>query len=288
MERVDSKEEVRGALAPVRREARTIGFVPTMGALHEGHLSLVAAARARTDHVVVSIFVNPTQFGPSEDFESYPRDLKSDLDVLGAEGADLVFTPSVAAMYAPDAQVTVDPGPLAARWEGASRPGHFAGVATVVAKLLGVVRPDVAFFGEKDYQQLKVVQRMALDLDLGTEIAACPTVRDCDGIAISSRNVALASAERRAATSLSRGLAAAAAAAAAGESDAEALRRMVAETVEAEPLAALDYAAVVDPETLEPLTALTGPARALVAARAGAVRLIDNVALEPAAGGSGR
>ncbi len=281
MERVASKAEARRAAADARAEGKIVALVPTMGALHEGHLSLVRAACARADYVAVSVFVNPTQFGPGEDFESYPRDLDHDLQLLAAEGVDLVFTPSASVMYEPGASVTVDPGPLAGRWEGEARPGHFTGVATVVAKLLSIFRPHLAFFGEKDYQQLQVVRRLACDLDLGATIVAAPIVRDRDGLALSSRNVRLSADERAAALALPEALEAAAAALAWGERDARALEReMYARFAGAETLE-LDYAVVVDPETLEPLDEVLAPARVLVAATVGSTRLIDNCALVP-------
>jgi len=281
MERVTSKEECRQALAQARREAKTIALVPTMGALHQGHLSLVRAACKRADYTAVSIFVNPTQFGPGEDFAAYPRDLEHDLELLRAEGVDLLFTPTTEVMYAADAQVTVDPGPLATRWEGEVRPGHFAGVATVVAKLLNIVRPDVAFFGEKDYQQLRVVERMVRDLDLAVGIVPCEIVRERDGLAMSSRNVRLSPEERAQAVGLCEALEAAVRAVAWGERSGEALAACMAQEVAARPLVTLDYAAVVDPHTLEPVDTVTGPARAIIAAKVGPVRLIDNAALVP-------
>jgi len=283
MERVTSKEECRQALAQARREAKTVALVPTMGALHAGHLSLVRAACKRADYVAVSIFVNPTQFGPGEDFGAYPRDLEHDLELLGAEGVDLLFAPSIEAMYAADAQVTVDPGPLASRWEGEVRPGHFAGVATVVAKLLNIVRPDVTFFGEKDYQQFRVVQRMIRDLDLAVGIVACEIVRERDGLAMSSRNVRLSAEEREQATALCDALEAAVRAVAWGERSGEVLAECMAQEVAKWPLVQLDYAAVVDPLSLEPVETVTGVARALIAAKVGPVRLIDNTALVPPA-----
>lgn len=281
MERVGSKEEARQAVAGARREGKTVALVPTMGALHEGHLSLVRAACKRADYTCVSIFVNPTQFGPGEDFEAYPRDLEHDMTLLRAEGVDLLFTPSTGAMYAADAQVVVEPGPLAARWEGEVRPGHFAGVATVVAKLLGIVRPDLAFFGEKDFQQLRIIERMVLDLDIATTVVPCPIVRERDGLAMSSRNAYLGPEERAQALALSEALEAAARALAWGESGAGVLAAAMAEEIAAHPLVQLDYAAVVDAATLEPLDRVAGPARALIAARVGTTRLIDNVALVP-------
>lgn len=283
MERVGSIEEVRQAVLAARREGKRIALVPTMGALHAGHLSLVDAACKRADYVVVSIFVNPTQFGPGEDFAAYPRDLERDFDLLRSEGADLVFTPSVDAMYAADAQVTVAPGPLGDVFEGEIRPGHFSGVCTVVAKLFGIVQPDLAFFGEKDFQQLAIVKRMVCDLDLPVRIVACPIVRVPDGLALSSRNVYLSAEERHAATVLYRALRTAETLALGGETDAALLAEAMRACIAEEPLATLDYAAVVDPATLRTLDVLAGPARAIVAVRLGETRLIDNMPLSTGA-----
>jgi pantoate--beta-alanine ligase len=279
VEQVVSVEEVRNALEQPRRDGLTIGLVPTMGALHEGHLSLVRACKRHTDVTVVSIFVNPTQFGPNEDFDAYPRDLDSDIALLATEGADVLFAPTVAVMYPPGSDTTVVPGVVASGLCGASRPGHFTGVATVVVKLLDIVRPDTAFFGEKDYQQLKVLQQVARDLELGARIFGCPIIRECDGIAMSSRNRYLSVEDRTHATVLSRALAAAREAACAGETDAVALARAVRQTIEGEPGVELEYAEVVDAETLELMTTLDRPARAMVAARVGTARLMDNVAI---------
>ncbi len=284
IERLGSKDEIRTTIAEARREGRRIGFVPTMGALHEGHLALVRTACVRTDFVVVSIFVNPTQFGPDEDFEAYPRNIEADLGLLAAEGVEVVFTPTIDVMYAEGPRVTVDPGPLAERWEGAVRPGHFSGMATVVTKLLNVVRPDLAFFGEKDYQQLQIVKRLALDLDLGVGIVGVPIVREADGLALSSRNAYLAPAQRQAALALSTALAAAEMRVAWGDHSAvgieDAMKAAVAE--HAGSAVTLDYAAVVDPDTLEPLERIQSTARALIAGTVGATRLIDNCALKVA------
>ncbi len=288
IERVAGKNEMRSAVAEARRGGMTIGFVPTMGALHEGHLSLIRAACSRTDFVAVSIFVNPTQFGEDDDFERYPRHIEADIELLAAEGIDFVFTPSVDTMYEADAQVTVEPGPLALRWEGEARPGHFGGMATVVAKLFGIVRPDLAFFGEKDYQQLRIVQRMTRDLDIGVGVIGCPIVRDSSGLALSSRNARLTAEELDIALGLPEALEAAAAAVAWGERDSAALEAIMREAVSARADGglALDYAAVVDAETLEPVRTLDEPARALIAGRVGTTRLIDNCSLVPAIGGS--
>jgi pantoate--beta-alanine ligase len=279
MERVVSIEEVRGVLRRPRLEGRTVGLVPTMGALHTGHLSLVAASRKRCDLTVVSVFVNPTQFGEGEDFESYPRDLDADATLLEDAGVDVLFAPSVPVMYPPDATTRVDPGPMGSVWCGVSRPGHFAGVATIVTKLLGIVGPDVAFFGEKDYQQLRILQHVVRDLDIDTRIVGCPIVREADGLALSSRNRYLSREGRAHALVLSRALAHAQKSAAAGDTDAAALEAELAATIAGEPGMTLDYAAIVDAKTLERVTVLTREGRALVAARVGSARLIDNVAI---------
>lgn len=279
MERVSSKAEARSAAVDARGEGKTVALVPTMGALHDGHLSLVRAARARASYVVVSVFVNPTQFAPGEDFELYPRDLNRDLELLEAEGVDLVFTPSEHAMYESDASVTVDPGVLAERWEGEARPGHFTGVATVVTKLLSIVRPDVAFFGEKDYQQLQVVRRLVRDLDLGARIVPAPVVRDRDGLALSSRNERLSPPERHAARAIPDALEAAAKAVAWGTRDPRDVEREMYRCFGGREEIELDYAVIVDPETLEPLEHLDDTARVLIAARVGPVRLIDTCEL---------
>jgi pantoate--beta-alanine ligase len=256
-----------------------------MGALHEGHLSLVREARDTCEVVVVSVFVNPTQFGPGEDFERYPRDLLGDAELLETAGADFVFAPSVQEVYGDDPLVTVDPGPLSRRWEGEVRPGHFHGVATVVAKLLNVVAPDRAFFGEKDFQQLVIIKRMALDLDIPVEIVGMPIVRDAEGLALSSRNTYLTPRERQQALSIASALARAVDAAELGETDVRTLEALMRGNLEAAE-AIVDYAAVVEPETLEPLDKLSGPARAIVAARIGGTRLIDNKELVPVAVGA--
>jgi pantoate--beta-alanine ligase len=281
VERLGSKDEVRQAVAEARREGKRIALVPTMGALHEGHLSLVQGARQRADYVAVSIFVNPTQFAEGEDFDAYPRDMGRDLDLLGAEGVDLVFTPSTDVMYASGAQVTVDPGGLGDVLEGAVRPGHFRGVCTVVTKLLSIVTPDLAFFGEKDYQQLMVIKRLARDLDLRVKVIGMPIVRECDGLAMSSRNAYLSREERAAATVLYRALRGAETLVLDGERDAALLEDAMRSSIEAEPLASLEYAVVTDADTLQSLETIGGkPARALIAARVGTTRLIDNIALE--------
>lgn len=280
VERLSSIEEARRVVFEAKRQDKIVGFVPTMGALHDGHMSLVREAGRRCDVAVVSIFVNPTQFAHGEDFEGYPRDLVRDMELLGAEGVDFVFTPSASEMYpSGESGVEVDPGPLAKRWCGEGRPGHFRGVATVVAKLFNIVRADLAFFGEKDYQQLLLVRALARDLAFPVKIVGCPTVREHDGLAMSSRNEYLSAQERSAAVALSRALAAAQSAFDAGERDGAALVQAMETTVEAEPLVRLEYATVVDPATLEPLAQADRGSRALIAAHVGRARLIDNAAL---------
>lgn len=257
----------------------TWGFVPTMGYLHEGHLSLVRRARAENDRVAVSIFVNPTQFGPHEDYARYPRDLERDLRLLEPLGVDLVFIPSVEEMYPPGFQTWVIVEEVSRPLEGASRPGHFRGVATVVAKLFNILQPDRAYFGQKDAQQTVVIRRMVQDLNIPVEIVICPTVREPDGLAMSSRNSYLNPEERRAATVLFRALQAAKARYEAGERDAERLREAMREVIRAEPLARIDYVSVAHPETLQELERVEGPALLSLAVYIGTTRLIDNLML---------
>ena len=275
--------EVLTTIAAVR-EARarlsgSVGFVPTMGALHEGHLSLVRAARAQNDHACVSIFVNPTQFGPNEDFASYPRDAERDLALLRAEGADFVFLPSVEEMYPAGFETYVDVGSVAEPLEGALRPGHFRGVATVVLKLFEIVQPARAYFGRKDAQQLVVVRKLARDLALPVEVVPMPTVREADGLAMSSRNAYLSPAERAAATVLWRALTLAQEMWTKSARDAEAMRARLREIIEAEALARIDYVSVADPDTLRELERIHGRALVSLAVRVGKTRLIDNVTL---------
>jgi pantoate--beta-alanine ligase len=259
-----------------------LGFVPTMGALHDGHLSLVRRARRECDRVAVSIFVNPTQFGPHEDLQGYPRDLPRDLALLTSSGVDLVFTPPESLIYPPGFSTWVTVERLTERWEGTSRPGHFRGVATVVLKLLHLMKAERAYFGEKDYQQLRVVERMVRDLNVPTAIVACLTVREADGLAMSSRNAYLSPEERRAATVLWETLMAALAEFEKGERDGKTLHRVVEEMIGREPLARLDYVAVADPMTLEPVERVDSRgAICLLAVWIGKVRLIDNLPLAP-------
>ena len=263
-----------------RAQGLRVGFHPTMGALHAGHAANIRLARAQNDRVAVSIFVNPLQFGPSEDFERYPRPLQDDLALGQREGADVVWAPTIEQMYPPGvALVEPDPGPVGETFEGAARPGHFAGVLTVVHRLLDVAGPSRVYFGEKDAQQLFLVRRMVEGSGLAAEIVGCPTVREPDGLAVSSRNAYLAPRERQEAICLFLGLAEAAERARAGERDARVLVAVIAREVGATPLARLDYAAVVDEATFEPVETIERPARAIVAARFPSARLIDNVLL---------
>ena len=257
-----------------------------MGYLHDGHGSLMRAASSTNDVTVVSIFVNPLQFGEGEDLSSYPRDIERDRGVTAGNGVDLVFTPEVEEMYPHGAVLTsVSVAELSDAWDGASRPTHFSGVATVVSKLFNIVGPCRAYFGEKDYQQLAIIRRMASDLSIPVEVVGCPIVREPDGLAMSSRNVYLEPDQRTAAIVLRRALDAGIAAIEAGERDTATVDRIMAEVVEAEPLAALDYAAAVDAATLTQPTALAPATRLLLAARVGATRLIDNCGVDIGPGG---
>jgi pantoate--beta-alanine ligase len=269
--------EVRARTDAARAAGATVGFVPTMGYLHEGHTSLMAAARRDCDLVVASIFVNPLQFGAGEDLDAYPRDLPRDLALSEAAGVDLVLAPPVEEMYPRPVLTTVTVDDITARFEGASRPTHFAGVATVVAKLFAIVGAGRAYFGEKDWQQVCVVRRMASDLSLPVEVVACPTHREDDGLARSSRNVYLSADERAAAPVLHRALRHGAALVEAGERDPVVVEAAMAEVVAAEPLVLLDYAAAVEADTLVSPAVLAGEVRLLIAARVGAPRLLDNV-----------
>ena len=276
MQTISDIAPLRAALRDARRLGKTVGLVPTMGAFHEGHLSLMRRARAETDLVVVTLFVNPTQFNDPDDFTRYPRDPARDASLAEAGGVDILFTPAPEAMYPQGFDTAVVVGALSARLEGASRPGHFAGVSTVVAKLLNLAGADRAYFGEKDWQQLQIVRALARDLDIPTEIIGHPTVREPDGLALSSRNVRLTPEQRRAALVLSRALDDAQALVGAGEQDASRLAAGMRQAIDAEPLARLDYAVVVAPETLQEISTLGNGAVALVAANFGKVRLIDN------------
>src|SRR5262245_17055822 len=267
---------MRARAEDLRRDGRRIAVVPTMGALHDGHLALVRAARARADVVILTIFVNPTQFGPSEDLARYPRDEAGDLVKARAEGIDLAFCPDAAAMYRPGSQTFVEVRELQKPLCGASRPGHFAGVATVVTKLFHITQPHVAVFGEKDYQQLAIIRRMVRDLDFAIEIASVPIVREADGVAMSSRNAYLSADQRRAARSLSAGLAAAERAFAGGERGAAALLAAARAPIEAEAAARIDYVELRDAQELTPVERVERPSVLAIAAFLGTTRLIDN------------
>jgi pantoate--beta-alanine ligase len=279
---LSTKSEFREHLENVRALGRTVGLVPTMGALHEGHLSLLRAAAADCDVVALTIFVNPLQFGAGEDLSAYPRPLERDLELAEEAGADVVFTPSTDEMYSEPTLSTVHVDRLTLGMEGASRPTHFDGVTTVVTKLFNIAGPSRAYFGEKDFQQLAVVRRMAADLDQPVTVIGCPIVREPDGLAMSSRNIYLSSAEREAATVISRALRAGAAMISAGESDPAVVEAHMASIIEAEPLAELDYAVVVDPDSLlTPAELLRGTnVRLLMVAKVGSPRLLDNLGVD--------
>jgi pantoate--beta-alanine ligase len=276
---------IRALVRAARRRGRTVGFVPTMGALHEGHLSIVRRARREHDRVVVSVFVNPLQFGPREDYRRYPRDYRRDARLCRAAGCDWFFLPSARAVYPEGFQTSVAAGPLASRWEGAVRRGHFGGVLTVVLKLLNMVEPDTLYLGQKDAQQAAVVGAMMRDLDLPARLAVVPIVRERDGLAMSSRNAYLSLGERSRAAGFPRALAAAAALARGGTRDARRLEREVKRALrrEARP-DAIDYVAVVDPRTLRPVARLNRRALLLAAIRVGRTRLLDNRTLSPSRG----
>ena len=273
IERIEAMREWSEAQ---RRAGRRVGFVPTMGFLHGGHICLVRDAKARGDRLVVSIFVNPTQFGPGEDFAAYPRDFESDCELLEQEGVDALFYPSLGEMYPQGAQTRVEVEQLSLPLCGALRPGHFRGVATVVAKLFHIVQPHVAIFGEKDYQQLLVVRRLVRDLSMGIEIVGHPIVREPDGLAMSSRNAYLNTAERAAAVCLSRALCKAERLFKRGEKSAAALVRSALAELEKEPLAQVEYVKLCDAETLDELERIDDPALLALSVRIGKARLIDN------------
>lgn len=269
--------ELQDRLRRDRARGARVGLVPTMGALHAGHRSLIERARQNDDVVVVSVFVNPLQFGPGEDFERYPRTLDRDVEACAAAGANVVFAPSAAEMFPAPAITAVSVAGLCEPLEGAARPGHMEGVATVVAKLFGIVGECSAYFGEKDFQQLAVIRRMVADLSIDVRVVGCPTVRGPDGLALSSRNAYLSPAERAQAPALHRALKAGAALVAAGETDPAAVEVAMASVIAACPLAEIDYAAAVDPNTLAADGPLSGEVRLVLAARFGRARLIDNI-----------
>lgn len=276
---VESIAEVRSAVAAARNQGARIGFVPTMGALHAGHVSLVHAARQECDFVVASIFVNPTQFGPNEDFQKYPRDLSRDLAACEAAGVNVVFHPATETIYHPGFATFVEVMELSNLLEGKARPGHFRGVTTVVAKLFHIVQPDVAFFGQKDFQQQAIIRRMCLDLNLPVEIRVCPTLREPDGLAMSSRNVYLNPDERRAGLALSQCLQRARKLVHDGETDAVKIREQMFALLASTPLVRPDYATVIDGATLEEVATIQSDVVGIVAAKVGKTRLIDNMFL---------
>ncbi len=280
MQIIREPEALKEALAALRADGGTVAFVPTMGALHAGHMALVAEARARASHVVASIFVNPTQFGPDEDLATYPRREAADAAMLEEEGCAILWVPDAATMYPDGPAATIRVAGVGEGLDGAARPGHFDGVATVVARLFDQVRPEIALFGEKDYQQLAVIRQLVRDLGLAVEIVGVPTQRDADGLALSSRNLYLSDEERAAARTLPRALGEAAQAILRGADVAEALERARARLAAAgfEPI---DYVELRDAQTLAPMAALDRPARILAAGRIGKTRLIDNLSVEP-------
>jgi pantoate--beta-alanine ligase len=273
--------EVISELRALRQQlSGTVGLVPTMGYLHKGHLALVKQARAENSTVIVSIYVNPAQFGPREDFDTYPRGFNRDLKLLREEGVDVVFAPSDDEMYPPDYGSWVDVEKVTERLEGASRQGHFRGVATVVAKLINIAQPIRAYFGQKDAQQVVVIQRMVTDLNLAIDIVVVPTVREQDGLAMSSRNTCLSPRERQAATILFKALASVQELWEGGENDAGKLRKQMTSCIQREPLAQIDYISIADAQTMEELDTIDRPALASLAVRMGNTRLIDNMPLE--------
>jgi pantoate--beta-alanine ligase len=281
---VERLSDLRAQITAVRQNGKSIGLVPTMGALHAGHVSLLERARAENDFVVMSLFVNPTQFTDIEDYEKYPRDPIRDRAVAEKAGVDVVFEPAVSEMYAKGFDTVVAARLLSEMLEGKSRPGHFQGVATVVTKLINMVGPDRAYFGQKDYQQLQVINRVVTDLNVPVKIIGCPIVREPDGLALSSRNVRLTTKQRSAAPILKKALDYAQEIADTGVHDAYVLRAWIAQTIEVEAEARLDYATIVDPEDLREVDTIENGGIALVAATFGKVRLIDNLLLRAAPG----
>ena len=271
--------DLRNWTSTHRKGGRRLALVPTMGYLHEGHLALVDEARRRADAVILSIFVNPLQFGPNEDLARYPRDLPRDRSLAQSRGVDALFLPDTDTMYPPGSEIRVTPGATAERWEGAARPGHFTGVLTVVAKLFHLVEPDVACFGQKDIQQLTLIRRMVRDLDWPIELVAVPTVREADGLALSSRNAYLNPDDRRRAVVLSQALQAAHRAFCEGERNAERLQARMREMLNAEPAVKVEYIAVVEAEGLSPVATVDGRTVVALAARVSNTRLIDNISL---------
>ena len=278
---ITSVASLREVIGTLRRAGKKIGLVPTMGALHEGHLSLVRASKAECDCTVVSIFVNPSQFGPNEDFAKYPRTLENDLSLLAGCGTDLVFAPTAEEVYRPGHSTWVEAPTAAAPLEGVCRPEHFRGVATIVLKLLNMVQPDAAFFGQKDYQQSLVIRRMVDDLDMPVTIRVCPIVREADGLAMSSRNRYLSPAARQRALVLWKSLQLAEQLVGQGERNAKVIAARMREVIETADDARIDYIAIADPDTLEPVETLAGRTVAALAVKIENTRLIDNCLLEP-------
>ena len=276
---LETIKQMRSACQATKQEGRRLGFVPTMGALHEGHLSLVRAAKVRCDVVAASIFVNPAQFGPTEDFSKYPRSFERDRERLEKEGVELLFAPSVEEMYPEDTVTFVTVEGLSERLCGKSRPGHFRGVTTVVSKLFHITQSDLAFFGQKDAAQVAIIRRMVLDLNLGVEIVVCPIVREADGLAMSSRNAYLSPQQRRSALVLSRSLAHVKKLSEQGERCTAKLAAAGTQVFAEEPSVRLDYFEIVNPDTLEPVEHISDPALVALAAFVGGTRLIDNIVL---------
>ncbi|MCD6317750.1 pantoate--beta-alanine ligase [Candidatus Aerophobetes bacterium] len=278
MQLIEKIEEMKNYRKRIKNKGKTIGFVPTLGYLHQGHISLIKRARENCDEVVVSIFVNPLQFGPKEDYQRYPRDLSRDAEICQKEGVDVIFAPSLKEMYPKGYSTFIDmQGNLIQVLEGKFRPGHFKGVTTVLIKLFNIVYPDLSFFGEKDYQQALIVKKMVKDLNLDTKIVLSPTVREKDGLALSSRNSYLTLKERKAASVLYRSLVKAKQAIEKGEKDPERVICLMEDLISKEPLAKIDYIDLVDPLTLERISQIKGDVLAVLAVRIGKVRLIDNM-----------
>ncbi len=282
MRLITSVSEMKALTREARSHGKSIGLVPTMGALHKGHLSLIRQAKQQCDVIVASVFVNPTQFGPGEDYERYPRNIDKDFNLLSSYNIDAVFAPSAEEMYPEGFQTFVEPGPLGKIYEGASRPGHFRGVATIVVKLFNIVQPDMAYFGQKDFQQTVVIRRLVEDLNMSVRLVLCTIVRDEDGLAISSRNAYLKPAQRKSALSLSRSLRRAVELAHSGQADARKILDEMRRVLRTESRVKIDYLAIVDPVSLEKASQVTAGMIALVAARVDRVRLIDNAILGPA------
>lgn len=277
---IHTRDAMHNAMAELRRAGRTIGLVPTMGALHAGHVSLVAASRKKCDATIATIFVNPTQFAPTEDFSKYPRTLASDMEKLAQAGADFVFAPASDEVYRDGHSTFIEPPAVSLPLEGRCRPGHFRGVATVVLKLFNMIPADVAFFGQKDYQQSLVIRRMVDDFDVPMRIEVCPTVREPDGLAMSSRNAYLNTEQRQQALAVSRSLFAARNFIAEGEQNASNIKREMQRVLQAAGIERIDYVALADPETLAERDTVKLPVQALVAALVGTTRLIDNLRIE--------